>query len=170
MILNTHSNTENVIPISFTTNKEKYPFIQKDFAILFHPHTSLDYFIAATIVIHFDQIMTFQDSFDKMVHNQNVPGNLAVFRPFFEEKTQIIRILGRVQDSNFASGKFQILLGYKSILARKLIYNLHIQFFCTGLKYIVHTIRQEFWVPKIRKFTDKIIHTCIVCHPVKVKK
>ena len=86
-----------------------------------------------------------------------------------EEKTQVIRILGRVQDTTVANCKFQILLHRDSKLARKLIYHLHVRFFCTGLKFIIHHIRQEFWIPKIRKIADNIIKKCVLCQTRNVK-
>ena len=162
-ILNTNTNDNVAIPISFKKRKRVYPFITKDFNVLLQPTTSLDYFIAATVVIHFDQIMHFKDDFRKIVDRENIPDKYAVLRPFVEEKTQIIRILGRVQDSNMPSGKFQILLHYQSKLGRKLIYHLHVRFYCTGLRFIIHHVRQEFWIPKMRKATDSVIKKCILC-------
>ena len=117
-ILNTNTNQDIAIPISFKERSAIYPFVTKKFEILFKPDTSLDYFISPTIVIHFDQIMHFQDDSRKIAHTENIPEKYDILRPFVEEKTQIIRILGRVQDSTMTSGKFQILLHGDSKLER----------------------------------------------------
>lgn len=102
-----------------------YPVIAKDFNILFKSETSLEYFIAAKVVIHFDQILHFHDDFRKLANRENIPEKYAIHRPFAEEKPQIIRILGSVQVYKIGKWKvsnpslLQIKTGKKTILPFK---------------------------------------------------
>ena len=135
--------------------------------------TPIDYHISNIILIHHEQRMLFGCKFTQMITNgQMQDSKYKVLRCFYDHQLEVIRILGRLMDTNqnLLPTQYQILMHPDSKYARQLIYSIHLDAFCAGIRYVIHHVRNKYWLPRIRKTFASVIKHCILCKRRRAEK
>ncbi|KAK6735966.1 hypothetical protein RB195_018932 [Necator americanus] len=81
----------------------------------------------------------------------------------FQDNDGIWRARGRLGKSSLSdSAKFPIFIGLKSELASKIINHAHGKYH-RGVAHIMSTVRETFWIPKLRQQVRTVVMCCIRC-------
>ncbi|EPB67263.1 integrase core domain protein [Ancylostoma ceylanicum] len=81
----------------------------------------------------------------------------------FQDSEGIWRARGRLGKSSLCdSAKFPIFIPPKSELASKIISNAHGEYH-RGVAHTMSTVREEFWIPKLRQQARTVVRRCVRC-------
>ena len=105
--------------------------------------------------------------FEVLKQNKRLPrkSTLRALAPFFDEEKQILRVGGRLANSNryHMDSKFPIIVPRRSIINAALIRETHLQCFHGGWQLTLSTLRQTVWIPNVTRLIQSIIRKCPQC-------
>jgi hypothetical protein len=82
----------------------------------------------------------------------------------FSDECEVIRCKGRLENAGITEGaKYPILLHRKERFTHLLIDKIHRENFHCGVSQTIVSIRQRFWIPKIRSTVKYVLHRCLIC-------
>ena len=90
---------------------------------------------------------------------------LRALAPFFDGEKQILRVGGRLANSNryHMDFKFPIIVPRRSIINAPLIRETHLQCLHGGWQLTLSTLRQTVWIPNVTRLIQSIIRKCPQC-------
>lgn len=95
--------------------------------------------------------------------------SLLSLNPFLDNDG-ILRVGGRIQNSEFSFDKKHPIILHPSHFLTKLIFNYeHIRLLHCGPNHLLSSIRDKYWPVSGRNLARKIVHECIVCFRAKPK-
>jgi ribonuclease HI len=81
----------------------------------------------------------------------------------FSDECEVIRCKGRLENAGITEGaKYPILLHRKERFTHLLIDKIHRENFHCGVSQTIVSIRQRFWIPKIRSTVKYVLHRCLM--------
>lgn len=81
----------------------------------------------------------------------------------FKEKDGILRVRGRLGRSSLPDEtKFPFFIAPRTPIAEKIIQKAHGRYH-RGIAHTIATVREEFWIPKLRQQSKTLIQKCIKC-------
>ena len=97
--------------------------------------------------------------------------NLKSLNPFFDKKSELIRVGGRLTHSSLSyNAKYPIIIAYKCNLSTLIVRQAHYQFKHADFSTLAVYIRNNYWIPRLRNIIRRITHECMICHRFKVIK
>lgn len=120
--------------------------------------------------MHFICKLSQSESFRTEYHTLCTHGNLSTknklvkLNPFFQEETGLIRVGGRLSNSNYTyDTKFPILLHGSNYVTQLIFQHYHITLLHAGPQLLLSNIRHKYWIINGRNLARKITHNCITC-------
>ena len=105
--------------------------------------------------------------FEVLKQNKGLPrkSTLRTLAPFFDEEKQILRVGGRLANSNshHMDFKFPIIVPRRSIINAPLIRETHLQCLHGGWQLTSSTLRQTVWIPNVTHPIQSIFRKCPQC-------
>ncbi|XP_063400135.1 uncharacterized protein LOC134684760 [Mytilus trossulus] len=111
------------------------------------------------------QILNYPEEYDTLVKGDRTK-NLSRIRQLnlFLDQNNIIRCKGRIENAPIPeSAKFPILLPANTQLTTLIVRDAHENLLHSGTSSVISHIRQNFWIPCIRQFVNKILRKCTAC-------
>ncbi|XP_062714255.1 uncharacterized protein LOC134291019 [Aedes albopictus] len=68
-----------------------------------------------------------------------------------------------------ASRKHPMILSHHHPLARLILHHYHCKHFHSGLQLLVSTVRERFWITRIRSLANSVLHECVRCFRTRPK-
>jgi hypothetical protein len=91
-------------------------------------------------------------------------GRLVALAPFVDEETGLIRVGGRLSQSEYAdSKKHPMVVDSKSHLGRLLIQKAHLDTLHGGPQMTLYHLRQEYWLLGARNACKSFVRSCTTC-------
>lgn len=98
------------------------------------------------------------------------PNTLVNQLSLFLDSDGIIRCSGRYKYTDISYKlKYPILLPKQSYLTSLIIHHRHVRAKHAGIKITLLEVREDFWVPSIRKLVQVIINRCVICRRLNAK-
>ncbi|XP_045463807.1 uncharacterized protein LOC123673366 [Harmonia axyridis] len=102
-------------------------------------------------------------------HNVNYKGNLASLNPFLDSE-QIIRVGGRIQNSDFPfRKKHPAVLPANNHFTTLLARHEHIRLLHAGPQLLLASLRERYWPISGRNLVRKVVHECTRCFRFQAK-
>lgn len=130
--------------------------------------------VALKTLIRLVQENAFATDFHNLKKSNSVSNNskLLSLNPFIDQDN-IIRVGGRLQNSNFTySKKFPIVLPSDHTFSMLLVRFEHIRLLHGGPQLVLSNLRERYWLISGRNLVRKVIRTCVTCsrlNPSKVQ-
>lgn len=130
--------------------------------------------VALKTLIRLVQENAFATDFHNLKKSNSVSNNskLLSLNPFIDQDN-IIRVGGRLQNSNFTySKKFPIVLPSGHTFSMLLVRFEHIRLLHGGPQLVLSNLRERYWLISGRNLVRKVIRTCVTCsrlNPSKVQ-
>lgn len=122
------------------------------------------------ILCQFSQKQSFQSDYKNIINNKPVEpkSKLLALSPFFDEKTKLIRVGGRLEASNYSfEKKHPILLDSSHRLTRLYFEREHLRNLHAGPQLLLSTIRQTVWPLNGRKLARRVSKQCVICTRIR---
>ena len=104
------------------------------------------------------------------VKGGEVPASLRNLSPFWDEKDQILRVGGRLQEADLPEYTVHpIILPTHHPIVEKMILHYHNAHLHSGLLHTHHYLRQRFWLLKGKRELRRILYLCMRCRRQKAK-
>lgn len=117
-------------------------------------------------LVQMDQGNTFGKELRDLQGNKNPPNGTI----WFDEKSKILRLYGRVQSPNLAfNEQFPMLLSPKGDLSTLIIREAHKNTLHGGVQQVLQIVRENFWIYQARQLAKKLIGQCPTCFRYKIK-
>jgi hypothetical protein len=101
----------------------------------------------------------------------NKNSRLLSLNPFIDPNDNLLRVGGRIGNSNFSyDKKHQILLPSKHYVTRLLIKQYHEQQLHGGQQLTLAALRQKYWPVAAQSLVRKIIFECIKCFKTRPRR
>jgi len=95
--------------------------------------------------------------------------SLKTLHPFIDDKG-ILRVGGRLQQSTLPYHVIhQIILPPKHHLTKLIVSSEHIRLHHAGPQLLMASLREKYWIPRIRDVVKTVTHHCLTCYKFKVK-
>lgn len=117
------------------------------------------------ILIRMSQKMSFSVDYERLKNKKHLRNNSSILslNPFIDEN-QIIRVGGRIHNSEFAySKKHPILLSHSHHLTKLILEHEHRHLLHAGPQLLLSHIREQFWVTCGRSAVRYIVKRCVRC-------
>ena len=90
--------------------------------------------------------------------------SLKALAPFFDEETQVLRVGGRLANSNYQLDfKFPVIVPRQSVIIAPLIRETHLHCLHGGWQLTLSTLRQTVWIPNGTRIVQSTIRRCPQC-------
>ncbi|XP_050293849.1 uncharacterized protein LOC126734318 [Anthonomus grandis grandis] len=112
------------------------------------------------------QASTFSEEFKALKNNNKVSNKskLLTLSPFFDHTLNLIRVGGRLQQSNYEyQKKHPIVLPPKHRLSLLIAHSEHIKLLHAGPQLTLASLRERFWPINGRNLIKKVYHDCLTC-------
>lgn len=109
---------------------------------------------------------SFNKQYTQLYNKQTLSSKdkLLNLNPFFESSSGLIRVGGRLSNSNFDyDTKHPILLHASHDLTKLIVNHYHKRLLHAGPQLLLATLRHKFWIINGRNLTRKITHDCVKC-------
>ena len=94
----------------------------------------------------------------------SVSSKLLKLDPFYDSKDNVIRIRGRLQNSNLLEeAKHQIILPHGHPIVEKKIMQVHFQMICAGPSTTLTVLRHNVWITQGLRDVKRVIQNCRRC-------
>ena len=106
-----------------------------------------------------------------LVNQQEVSSNsdLKALHPFTDHEG-ILRVGGRLQNSTFPYHSIhQIILPHNCHFTKIVVLSEHNRLLHAGPQLLIATLRETYWIPRIRNLVKTVIHQCLPCYRHKVQ-
>ncbi|XP_050294309.1 uncharacterized protein LOC126734653 [Anthonomus grandis grandis] len=112
------------------------------------------------------QASTFSEEFKALKNNNKVSNKskLLTLNPFFDHTLNLIRVRGRLQQSDYEyQKKHPIVLPPKHRLSLLIAHSEHIKLLHAGPQLTLASLRESFWPINGRNLIKKVYHDCLTC-------
>ncbi|XP_050294291.1 uncharacterized protein LOC126734638 [Anthonomus grandis grandis] len=112
------------------------------------------------------QASTFSEEFKALKNNNKVfnKSKFLTLNPFFDHTLNLIRVGGRLQQSNYEyQKKHPIVLPPKHRLSLLIAHSEHIKLLHAGPQLTLASLRESFWPINGRNLIKKVYHECLTC-------
>ncbi|XP_050315358.1 uncharacterized protein LOC126749716 [Anthonomus grandis grandis] len=112
------------------------------------------------------QASTFSEEFKALKNNNKVSNKskLLTLNPFFDHTLNLIRVGGRLQQSDYEyQKKHPIVLPPKHRLSLLIAHSEHIKLLHAGPQLTLASLRESFWPINGRNLIKKVYHDCLTC-------
>ncbi|XP_044760769.1 uncharacterized protein LOC123318219 [Coccinella septempunctata] len=121
---------------------------------------------ALVSIIRHEQRKYFGDEILMIKNEERLPKSLRVLNPFM--KDDVIRVGGRLRNADMPyDNKFPILIPSKSVLAKLLITEIHVQYMHAGIETTLSLLKRNYWILGAKRITRRIVGNCIPCWKVR---
>jgi len=115
------------------------------------------------------QISYGQEIKDLESQEVSTTSSLKTLHPFIDDKG-ILRVGGRLQQSTLPyHAIYQIILLPKHHFTKLLVSSEHIRLHHAGPQLLMASLREKYWIPRIRDVVKTVIRHCLTCYKFKVK-
>lgn len=113
----------------------------------------------------------FSEEFAALNAGKPLSKQLQKLTPYLDEKTQLIRVGGRLQRANFLpeATRHPVLLSKNSHLSYLVCEYYHKLLLHAGPRTTEAAIRKKFWITSLHCLVKRSIHRCIRCHKMNSK-
>ena len=104
--------------------------------------------------------------FELLRRSKSLPrkNSLKALAPFFDEENQVLRVGGRLANSNYQLDfKFPIIVPRQSVIIAPLIRETHLHCLHGGWQLTLSTLRQTVWIPNRTCIVQSTIRRCPQC-------
>lgn len=135
------------------------------------PLTAIELSVAMNILIKLSQRDSFSNEINKLLQVQSEKSDQQYFElptlkhlsPFLDEN-EIMRVGGRLQNSNFDYHKIHpIILHSKHHLTNLIFRNEHLRLLHAGPQLMLASLREIFWPIRGRDLARNIVYKCVTC-------
>ena len=126
---------------------------------------------ALNCCIKIAQRIEFELEFKELSTNQEVAANssLKTLHPFID-KEGLIRVGGRLQHSTLPYQTIhQMILPSNHHLSKLIVSAEHIRILHAGPQLLIASLREKFWIPRIRNMVKTVLHKCLTCYKLKAQ-
>lgn len=112
------------------------------------------------------QRKAFSDDYRSLQRGSNVHkgSSIASLAPFFDEKTKLIRVGGRLKNASIMDdAKQQILLPKNNCITKLLLTHLHQTHMHAAPRTLIAISRQKYWILSVGRMARQIVSHCIKC-------
>jgi hypothetical protein len=103
------------------------------------------------------------------LHEVSKTSNIKSLHPF-TDKEGILRVGGRLQQSDLPyQTMHQIILPHNYHLTKLIVLHEHIRLHHAGPQLLIASLRNNYWIPKIKNTVRMVIHQCLTCYRLKVQ-
>lgn len=114
-------------------------------------------------LVHLSQIDEFSDLIQTLKNKSEYKGKFANLSPFLD-KEGLIRVGGRLQNSNFNfNKKHPLLISSKHSLTKLIFEHEHKRLLHGGPQLLLSSIRDKFWPINGRNLAKRTVHKCLTC-------
>lgn len=124
------------------------------------------------LAIRLCQKQSFQNELKLLSQNLPLPRNskLSYLNPFYDKSLNIIRVGGRLENSNFEfNKKHPIVIPKKHHFSKILFRSEHLRLLHAGPQLLLSSIRDKYWPIGGRLLARQTTRTCIPCFKIKPK-
>lgn len=90
--------------------------------------------------------------------------SIASLSPFFDEKTKLIRVGGRLKNASIVvDAKHQVLLPKNNCITKLLLTYLHKMHMHAAPRTLIAISRQKYWILSVGRMARQIVSNCIEC-------
>jgi len=117
------------------------------------------------------QQTTFEQELEDLTTLQEVAANSAIktLHPFID-KEGLIRVGGRLQQSTLPYQTIhQIILPTNHHLTKLIVLAEHMRLLHAGPQLLIASLREKYWIPRIKNVVKTIIHQCFICYKLKAQ-
>ncbi|XP_074032056.1 uncharacterized protein [Leptinotarsa decemlineata] len=123
-------------------------------------------------LIHIIQRVYFPDDFRKLSQSKllHKKSKILSLNPFYDTTNKIIRVGGRLQQSNYNYlKKHPAVLPSNCHFTLTIVRQEHIRLLHTGPQALLASIRERFWPLSGRNLVKRVVHECVRCFRCKAK-
>ena len=93
--------------------------------------------------------------------------NLQLLRSFLD-KEGYLRVDGRLQHSHFPyDSRHQLILSSAHHFTELIIMNEHLRLLHVGPQLLSASLRQQYWIPRMKQLIRPVLHRCLQCFKLK---
>jgi len=121
--------------------------------------------------IRFVQQNSYFQEIQDLTDNQEVSSSstLKTLHPFLDQKG-ILRVEGRLQQSELSyQTMHQIILPPNCHLTKLIVSSEHYRLHHAGPQLLITSLRERYWIPRIRNIVKTVIHHCLTCYRFKAQ-
>jgi hypothetical protein len=94
--------------------------------------------------------------------------NLKTLHPFIDDQG-ILRVGGRLQESDLPYHVIhQVILPPRHHFTKLIVSSEHIRLHHAGPQLLIASLREKYWIPRIRNVVKSVNHQCLTCYKFKV--
>lgn len=127
---------------------------------------------SSLFLVRMVQIESFPEEYNKLLNSQAVDkkSKILSLNPFFDKFSKILRVGGRLKNSNFSyPKKYPAILPSNHHLTILIARQEHLRLLHCGQQQLLATIRERFWPLSGRNLVRKIVHECVRCFKLSAK-
>lgn len=117
-------------------------------------------------LIQIAQKIAYPNEYNSIENNENIPKSSPILNlnPFLDSK-KLLRVNGRLANSLSLSydERFPIILPYNCKFSKLLVNFTHFLSLHGGNQLVLHLIRMQFWIPKLKNLIKTTIRNCKKC-------
>lgn len=168
-ILQRYSNLEKCLRLTVYT-KRIIDFGWKNWTEIAKPIEVKEMEEAEQIWVRVAQQMHYADEIAALKQGEEIESHsqLIKLNPFYDKTLKLLRIGGRVEESDLIQTQ-QIILPKKSEIATKIIKKIHNENYHPGPEWTLTRIRQKYWLPQGRSTIIQTTKKCVPCQKRKNK-
>ena len=137
----------------------------------FNALTTQDLDQALTCCVKIVQQISYEQELKDLLEFQEVSttSSLKTLHPFIDDKG-ILRVGGRLQQSTLSYHVIhQIILPPRHYFTKLLVHSEHIILHHAGPQLLMASLREKYWIPRIREVVKAVNHRCLPCYKFKVQ-
>ena len=102
-------------------------------------------------------------------HEISNKSNIKSLTPFLD-KDGLLRVGGRLQHSKLCYDNIhQLILPQSHHFTKLVVEAQHVKLLHAGPQLLISSIREQFWIPNIKKLIRAVLHRCLKCYRLKAK-
>ena len=117
-------------------------------------------------IMRLHQLESFPKEFQLLQEGKKLPkrNRLRALTPFYDEESRVIRVGGRLAQSDYPTDmKFPILVDKQGVIPRLICLQFHLRTLHGGPTLTLATIRQQYWIISGRRLVRSQIKECFRC-------
>jgi transposase InsO family protein len=117
------------------------------------------------------QQFSYAQEFKELMEKQEVAVNssLKTLHPFID-KEGLIRVGGRLRHSTLPYQIIhQMILPANHHFSRLVVSSEHIRLLHAGPQLLIASLREKYWIPRIKSVVKTVIHQCLTCYKLKAR-
>jgi len=130
-----------------------------------------DFDQALTCCVKMVQQISYAQEIRNLMEQQGVSASISLktLHPFID-KEGILRVGGRLQQSTLPFQTLhQMILPLNHHFTKLVVSAEHIRLHHAGTQLLIASLRERYWIPRIRNLVKTVIHQCLTCYRFKVQ-